>query len=80
MEQRKLSDQANTLVDLSKVRHTYTLVRHTAIVQISNSYLACLCPPKYRTTFLHFSADLPVYVALCLLATNGTSVKTGMTE
>lgn len=36
MEQRKLSDQANTLVDLSKVRHTsvlfifaYRLVAHT---------------------------------------------------
>lgn len=31
MEQRKLSDQANTLVDLSKVRHTPTLQRHIQV-------------------------------------------------
>uniref|UniRef100_A0A3P8UK61 Potassium intermediate/small conductance calcium-activated channel, subfamily N, member 3 n=1 Tax=Cynoglossus semilaevis TaxID=244447 RepID=A0A3P8UK61_CYNSE len=47
MEQRKLSDQANTLVDLSKVRHMYTHTHtHTHLVE---SFIFISCPGHTHT-------------------------------
>lgn len=45
-------------------------------------HLSSLCTPPRKNVLQYscFHADLLTCVALCLLATNGTSVKTGMTE
>lgn len=57
MEQRKLSDQANTLVDLSKVRHTHTHIkgRLVAVTRTLNAFAPQNVPQHSCVSTLTYS-------------------------
>lgn len=63
MEQRKLSDQANTLVDLSKVRRAHALTSGRFIG--SNSYLKM--PLTLKTRYMYIKQHSSISALTCAL-------------